>query len=280
MERPCDGRPARAHVLAVVLLVAGLAAAPAQAERSVEVYKARHRTAEALLPLARTALVERGNAVVDAGTNALVLMGEPGAVADALALLEQQDQALRTVLLRYESRRRAELEELGVRVAWSAGAGPFRIGNVSFPGGATGALVSPRARDAEHEGRFQGMLRVLEGQAGRIATGSSVPVTVGRGYWRTTTFATGESGFEAVPRVLGDGRVQVAFRPFEGSVDGRGRERFTDAETTVVVEPGETLAIGGLERDDASRDADAFGGGGSRRVQSETLLLLTVELEE
>ncbi len=249
------------------------------AERRVRVYKVQHRAAEELLPLASAVLGERGNAAVDQHTNALILAGDAAAIAETLEFLTQQDIAPRSVILRYESKSHADLEAAGIHVLWSAGRGSFRIGNAVFPGAKSGAVVAPEHTKTKAEKHFASTLRVLEGRSGRIATGRSVPVTTSDGFYTSTQWVTAESGLEARPRVLSDGRIQVELQPFEGHIDAGGSVHFTGAATSVTLKAGETLVIGGLNQGNRERETSAFSGATQAQNSSEQLLLLSAELE-
>jgi len=264
--------------LAVALLLVSLAAARAEGP-TIEVYKAANRTAEELLPLAETAMGGEGSAALDSGTNSIVLMGPRSAVERTVALLRQQDQRRRTVVIRYQSKRVDELATEQIRVDWSAGSGSVRVGNVIFPGDRTGARVSGRALRSHGENTLAGTLRLLDGEVGHIGSGESVPVHE-RGVFRSsTTFVTAERGFTARPRILSQDRVQVEITPTDDSVDERGRVEFTGAATTVVVKPGETVALGGISR---SSDGQRVGSRvitASEHAKDERVLLLTVDVE-
>ena len=213
LEMPASNRRLALLLLSVLLVAL---TTPADAQRRVEVYRARHRTAGELQPLAATALGEHGSAAVDPGTNSLVIAGEAAAVADALAVLALQDRALRTVLLHYGSRGDTQLQRAGVRIAWSVAGRSLRIGNVVFPDGRSGAVIAAGAGQASASRDLGSMLRILEGQTGRISTGEARPIhTRQHDGWRSTEYVRAETGFEARPRVLPDGRVEVALRPFQ-----------------------------------------------------------------
>lgn len=270
--------PVAGALVLVLALAAGAPAAPG--DRTVKVYDPRHRPAEELLPLARAAIGAEGQALVDRGTNSLLLVGSDAALAETLELLHELDRALRTVVLRYESQRLDSLEARGIRIDWSAGTGDVRIGNAVFPEDRQGVRLRSFAVGTEREGGLAGVVRVLEGQRGRITTGRSVPVTR-RSRWDVdTTWVTAESGFEARPRILDDGRVQVDLFPSEQSVDRRGELRFLDAATRVTVRPGETVVVGAVDRTSRTRASS-----GSRtyaadqKARMERVLLLSVRVE-
>ena len=251
----------------------------AQAERTVHVYRPQSRDAAELMAPAQAALGDAGSAALDPGTNALVLIGEPKAVAAALALLAELDRPSPTVVVHYESQRADELEARGVAIAWSVGTGSVRVGNVHAPPGVD--LLALRPFDVRTKGssRLAGVLRVQDGQSGRIETGTVVPVVHEVSPWEShvgTLSAT--SGFEATPRVQGDGRVRVALEPFEGSLGRGGAIRTSGAATELVVKPGETVAIGGLTQP-SERTTRGLGGAAREERYADWLLLLRVEVE-
>jgi type II secretory pathway component HofQ len=272
-------RRAAFTALALVAALASPMAVPdAGAEGRAEVYRCQHRVADDLLPLAQTALAGEGEAVVDAGTNSVVLIGPPAAVAAAMALLAQQDRPMRTILLHYESTTRSALDAAGVHVAWRAGGGSWSVGTATFPPGDTGAVVALGARAARGTDRLSGILRVVEGQSGRITTGVSVPLATRRGGNVSTEYVTAESGYDARGRVLGDGRVQVDVAPLLSRLRRDGTIAFTGGETSLVLKPGETVVLGGIVRSGSLEDA-GLEGARTRAGEDDTLLLLRAEIE-
>jgi hypothetical protein len=227
-----------------------------------------------------------GRALADRRTNSLVLSGPGQAVESALALLARLDVRARTVLLRYESRSERELASRGARVAWSVATGGVRVGNVVWPG-AGGVAIDVADRAAQRAGALAGQLRILDGQTGRIATGDSVPVTTrrvrpgpaGPTWTESTQLVSADSGFEARPRVLPDGRIELALRPFEASVRADGAVAHSGADTVLLLEPGRTLALGGLLRDARAEGSGALSGAGSSETSDASLLLVSAEIE-
>ncbi len=270
--------PSLVRIAWLGLTLALLCAAPAQAERATHVYRARQRPAEELLPIAQAGLGAGGSAVVDRGSNSLVLSGDPAAIEAALALLAAQDRRQRTVVLRYESRTLSELEASGVRVEWSVRSGGVRVGNARFPRGSSGVTLRLRERSARSSGSFAGQLRLLDGASGRISTGTALPVVRRGRRGATTELLQAESGFEARARVVGDGRVRVQLLPFE-TQPGAGRSLdVTAAETEVELASGETAVIGEIARQ-VSAESDSPASRDDTDTREERVLLLTATLE-
>jgi type II secretory pathway component GspD/PulD (secretin) len=271
--------------LVLLACLAVCLALPAGAQ-VMRLYEVRHRTAEELLPLAETAMSGEGRAMADRRSNTLVLSGSAQAVQGALALLASLDVRARSVLLRYESRSARELAARGARVAWSVDAGGVRVGNVVWPAGG-GLAVHVDDAAAQRSSTLAGQLRILDGQTGRIATGASVPVTTRRvqpgpagPIWtESTRHVSADSGFEARPRVLPDGRIELALRPFEASVRPNGAITHSGADSVLVLEPGRTIAVGGLLRSARSERGGALSGGETSDASDESLLLVTAEIE-
>ncbi len=267
------------RVLAALLAALVFVALAAHAERKVHIYRPLSRSATELLAPAQAALGDGGSAAVDAGTNALVLIGDPPAVDAALAVLEQLDRPLATVILHYESERLEDLAARGIQVAWSVSAGSFRVGNVNAPPGTDLVAIHPYDDKVERKSRLAGTLRVQDGQAGRIETGTTLPIVHSVSPWEQQVgFVSASSGFEARPQLLGDGRVRVSLQPFEGALERGGAVRTSGAATEVTVTPGATVAIGGLTQ---PREQHSRGLGGASDEQSyeDWVLLLRAEVE-
>jgi hypothetical protein len=245
----------------------------------VRVYKARHRVADELLPLAETALAGSGSAVVDHGTNSLVLMGPPGAIAEALGVLEAQDRALRTVVLHYASRERRELEREGVQVEWQAGGGSLRIGNVIDPAAGSHVTAQAGSADERRELALDGVVRILEGQSGRITTGAARPFAVHDASGTSTEWVSADSGFEASVRILGDGRVRVELEPQQARFEPDGEVAHAGGAFSLELAPGRTLAVGGLATASQEERREPLSGAEHRRKDAELLLLLRAEIE-
>ena len=252
--------------------------------RTTLVYEARHRSAAELAPLADASLAGRGSALATDIGNSILLTGDADAVRAALRLLQSLDRSARTVVLHYESRSSQELDAAGLDVAWSAQLGSVRIGNVRTAPGGTQLRLRPFSGSRSGSEELSGTLRILEGGRGRIATGALVPVRVrerSAGRLRSSRVRmAAESGFEARPRILGDGRVQVEIAPFaaEAEAERDGRIATQSAATTVVVGPGETVAIGGIASE-VERRSSAAPALAQESGRGEMLLLLRVELD-
>jgi len=238
LPRVFPRRPAR---LAFACVLAAAVAASATAEQGFHVYRPLGRSAAELQGPAQASLGAEGTATVDAGSNALVLVGEPRAIQATLALLAELDGPRPTVVLHYESRRLTDLEASGIRIDWRVDAGNVRIGNVHAPPGVDLLVIRPFDLRAKRSASLAGILRIQDGQSGQVETGSAVPVVQHVSPWESrATTVSASSGFEARPRVQAD-----------------GRDDLRDRDRRVVHEPGRpkepTLLAGREEQEDGPR---------------------------
>jgi type II secretory pathway component GspD/PulD (secretin) len=264
--------------MCLALAALALAAAAASAERSIEVFRPRHRPAAELLPVAQVALADEGVVALDAGTNALVLAGPPEAVARTLELLRLQDRARAVVVLTWTSRLADELEAAGVRIDWSVEAGDVRVGTPRAPRD-DGVRIEALAQDRSGEGSFAGTLRLLDGEEGEIGAGETAPLLVPHRHGADVVIQSAQSGFRARPRVLGDGRVQVEIVPEQSSLEPGGRVAFTGAATTLTLKPGETVALAGVDASESSTSRGVPEAAASRRSHRSRVLLLRADVE-
>ena len=264
----------------VASLVLALLPNSAGAQRRVQVYKPKHRTAEELVPIAQTVIAGSGSVALDRGSNSLVLIGDPGAVADVLALLSTEDRALRSVLLRYDTRRVRDLAAQGYQLRWTAATGGFRLGNLRISPD-QGSSIRVRASDAMHSlvESFSGKLRVLEGEATRIETGTLLPYETKGSSGTSTEFVNATTGFEAKPRILADGRVQVDLAAFAHQLRLDRNLDSMAASTLVIVKPGAVVVVGSSSEAGSENRAYTLDGTHSVQRRDEMVLLLRVDIE-
>ena len=79
--------------------------------------------------------------------------------------------------------------------------------------------------------------------------------------------------------MLGDGRIELTLRPFDANVRADGSVAGTSAETIVMLDPGRSVAIGGILRESSEQSRSALSGGSDSGAAEETLLLVTADVE-
>ena len=124
-----------------------------------------------------------------------------------------------------------------------------------------------------------GSVRVLEGEWGRIATGNEILLPIGSRRYPDAVRVAAESGLEVRPRILGDGRVRLDLRPFQGSLGRGGVVTRSGADTTLIVTPGETAVVGGLGGSRSSQSRSLLSGGGQSQSARQQVLLVTVQVD-
>lgn len=258
-----------------LLLASADVAAGAQ---HVELYRAKHRPARELVPIARSALGTDGDVTLDARTATLVLNGSPEAVQRALALLGRLDRALRQVVVESEVRTIEERDALAARVEWQTTLGPVRIG--TLPLSRDGLAVVVRGDRSGERSVARARLRVTEGGTGIVRTGTALPVLF-RPYWGTiaTTFAPVETGFEVRVLALEGDQFHLELRPFAGRVEEDGALSYVAAATSITVSAGETVVLAQTSRDGEAGTTDPSGVETSRDHQ-ERVVLISVDVED
>ena len=244
--------------------------------QNLEVYRAKHRPAQELLRIVEATLGDEGQVVLDSRTATLILSGKPSAVRRALAMLEELDRPLRQLALTYEIRELSELEAFSVQVQWKVSLSSAVIG--TLPLTHDGLRVALDGRRDSRRSTSGNMLKILEGGTGLILTGEVFPFVYDP-YWGSATLVPVETGFEAKPTVLGSGRVHLELRPFSGRVDEGGGLRYTAAETSIEVSPGETIVFAEVSR---KVDESSTGLDGVRRESGseQQVLLISVEMQQ
>lgn len=266
-----------AGLIGIVLAVL-LGASNAAAETTSRSYRPQHRAAETLVPLARSVLANEGAAAVDPATNTIVLSGEAEWVDRAHAALAAQDRALRTVVVHTETLRIKDLASAGYEIDWTPGAGLMRQGRVRVRGGPYSPADGSRTYRSRLDEELTATLRILEGETGKIRVGRGVPVR-SRGLVGTTVIVEADSGLLARPLVLPDERVRVDLTPYLGDVDPGGAISSAETATTVIVDPGETVAVAALETRRGVPGGRVFSTVESRSSREGMVVLLRVDLE-
>ena len=218
-------------VFSISLCIAAVVAGEAAAQGSLEVIPLRHRTADQVLPALRP-LMEPGATLTGQGTQ-LIVRTSPANLAELRRALEELDRPLRRL-------------QISVRfddALDSAARGVETSGRVTSRGSSVDVRVQDHQSAATE--RVDQRVQVLEGGRAFISTGRSAPIYDGAGFRETS------SGFEAVPRLAGDGvLVEIAQRR-----DTPARQQAMS--TTVSGRLGQWLDIGGAV-EAASRDESAL----------------------
>ncbi len=248
---------------------------------ALEIYVPRSRPAEELAPLVQVLLAGHGSAVADPHSGKLILSGDPGAIAQALEALRSLDQPVRQYRVESETSTREALDRASASVDGWVEVGDVRIGRVTGP---EGVRLRASAGGAGSSERLAATLVVMEGRSAEIWTGADHPVTTRTieraGPYARVTESTElvpvRSGFRVRLRSAGQEKIEVEITPIVEELGPGGSIRETGASTQIRVGPGESVAIGGLTREETSAEADVFQGAGRRSASSESLLVVRV----
>lgn len=255
------------------LLLAGLLAAGAAAQTTVEVIQLRYRQADQLIPVLQPLLGR--DASISNFQNQLVIRATPAELAQVKSVLASLDTPPKRLLITVRqdadvsaSRREAEVsgsignDQARVTVP---GSGSREVGNVVLRDGDD--RLRARVVDSSQAGseRIGQTVQVLEGYTAFIRAGESRPVrnrqvvrTMVNGQWvdrvvETTDYRDASTGFNVRPRLQGD-RVTLDIDPQRETFDDqrRGAVNVQRVATTVSGRLGEWISLGGIgeERSD------------------------------
>lgn len=224
--------------LRTLLAMLGACIALHAAAQTLEVIPLRHRTAEQLIPALRP-LLEPGG-VLTGQSGQLIVRASPRNIAEIRGALEALDRPLRRleIRVRFDDALAASRQALGVR------------------GEATDreARVELRAHDSDSTAQqvLEQRIQVLEGGRAFISTGESRPIPqrqyiqtpAGVLSQQTIVIQEAQSGFEVVPRLVGDA---VFLDTASGSVRTRLGE-WTELGGAASERSRETGGIGAASR--------------------------------
>jgi type II secretory pathway component GspD/PulD (secretin) len=265
----------------IVLGAALLALALSAAAGGLEIYVPRNRTAEELAPLVQAMLADQGSAVADPHSGKIVLSGEPAAIARALEALRNLDQVVRQYRVESKTSTREALDRASASVSGWIEVGDLLVGRVVGP---EGVRLHASAGGAGSSERVAATVIVMEGRSAEIWTGADYPVTTrtierAGPYARvteSTELVSVRSGFRVRPRSSGPEAIEVEITPIVEELGPKGSIRETGASTQIRVRPGESVAIGGVTRQERSAGADVLRGAERGSGANESLLLVRV----
>ena len=273
----------RALTAGWVLLVATGITARAQ-DWTLERVEVHHRFASEVASSARAALSPDGTLVVDERTNSLLIRDTPAAIALVREVVAAIDVRPVSVILTLRSTDRGRLEERLAEVRWGVRDGDVAVGAPAAPAtdGIHVGLVL-RADELRSTGRAHQTLRVLSGGEGLLSVGGTQAFAGHDGtlHGSTTTFRDFGRSIRARPTVLPDGSIRIALDAgTSGPVGAGGVGEASRATTTVVLQPGESVVIGGVDESAQQAQRSPLRGGGSRSESRSSVLVLSARVDE
>lgn len=277
MTRPASpGSSMRLRNLVFAGLFAFSVVVAAFADRILTVYPVGQTDPELAAEVIRPLLAREDQLIVDARGLRLIVRAEPethGKIAEVIRQLDVPPINVR-IDVEFDEAGRSDRSELGVgargRVTWPASGGD--------PSGGVRVGVSGGMQSDTNDRRTVQSLLVASGREATLRVGESVPqVDWFMEYGRHSGVLVGQVSWQEVgsflvvqPTVIGSGPdIRIRIIPeLSGQVDGQSRRvRFASAATEVTVRAGETVSLGGLQRDESfySRFLLGFSRGGEAR---------------
>lgn len=262
----------RGLAAAFALILAGTA----YADRILTVYPVGQTDPELAAEVLRALLGPEDQLIVDARGGRLIVRAGPETHAQVAEVIRQLDVPPVNVRIDVEFSEAGRVDEAslgaGVRggVRWPASGGD--------PSGSVRVQVSGGMRSDTRDGRTVQSLLVASGREATLRVGESVPqVDWFMEYGRHCGALVGQVSWQEVgsflvvqPTVIGSGPdIRIRIIPeLSGRADGQARRvRFASAATEVTVRAGQTVSLGGLQRDESfySRFLLGFARGGETR---------------
>lgn len=273
-------------IASAALALFTLAAAPASAERAVEVFEIHYSNAAEMKDAVEALLSETGKVSVNERGNALVVVDDARVIEQVRLVLSTLDKKPANIHIDVTFVEKQELERLGVDITWRIGGAGWSVGAGNRKGRGVSADLWAAASKAERKATQS--LVLMEGRPGRIRVGEDTPVTeyfieygIHHGYIsKNVSFRQSGVSFLVRARVAGGGKLVVDLEP-EISYYDRKRETFQvkNASTTITTDDPGTVAIGGVDDGGSSFNSNFLGGVGKRKDSGSFVMILKARSE-
>ena len=233
------------RLLSAILL--SVAATLAAAQQTAEVYET-YLPANKLVPILEQLLGPDDK--ITAYHNKLFVKAPPAVQDELLKVLEEIDRPLRNIQV---SLRFSDNVNLEARENSADGRVVVYHGNSTQSG--VDVQVVSKNRFSTHSDKADHQIRVLEGEQGALDVGQDVPMEqfVLLGPWQSGTvkeYRSVGNQLYVVPRIVQDKiRIEIFTSNQRMKRNSDGKIQKMDAETVVVVEPGEWTPIAGSSQD-------------------------------
>jgi hypothetical protein len=258
---------------ALLLACSALPLSAAWAEE-LEIVALRHRTADELLPLLRPFL-DAGGALSGQGYQLFIRTTASNA-RQLKQMLDSLDRAPRQLVISVRQDRAGESSSRSINADGSVTITDRRV---------TGDLQIG-ASDGRSTGASDAMqtVRVLDGGRAFIAIGTAIPMTFrqlvttpqGLTEVRGTVFYDAVTGFQALPRVVGD-EVTIELAPERTEISATGIER-AQLSTTVRGRLGEWITVGGADQRSESSTSGVLSSSQQSRSSTRSVWLKVEEV--
>lgn len=218
----------------------------------IEVIPLTNRPAFEILPLLAPLLGNTAQ-LIDNGSNLLVKT-TPDKLAEIKAIVSQLDVRQSNLVITVMQSRQTTADELNAaaRVQVNVPTGdPSRSS-----GRIIGHLYQTQDKDADQNTQT---VRTMEGVPAHIKAGNVYPrqSISTYGYATTTELAEATTGFAVIPRLAGE-QVILSVSPWSDRMNGRGQIETQNAQSTLRMNLGEWVELGGVGENSSSRSNSAL----------------------
>ncbi len=211
----------------------------------IEMIPLTNRPAFEIVPLLAPLL---GNSaqLIDNGSNLLVKT-TPERLAEIKAIVSKLDVRQSNLVITVLQSRETNAAELNA-------AAHIQLGDQSRSGGRMiGHLYQTQGKGSDENTQT---VRTLEGVTAHIKTGNVYPRQnfSSFGYPTTTEFTEASTGFAVTPRLTGQ-QVVLSVSPWSDKMNGRGQIETQNAQSTLRINLGEWVELGGVEENSNTDNA-------------------------
>lgn len=256
----CSGAPPLKKLLALIFIT--LLGTSALADDTViEVIPLANRPAFEIMPLLAPLLGNTAQ-LIDNGSNLLVKT-TPDRLAEIKSIVNQLDVRQSNLVITVIQSRQTTADELNAaaRVRLNV-----PVDNPSRSGGRIiGHLYQTQDKNADQNTQT---VRTLDGVPAHIKAGNVYPrqnfsvyvnptTSTTYGYPTTTEFTEATIGFAVIPRLAGN-QVILSVSPWSDKMNGRGQIETQNAQSTIRVNLGEWVELGGIGENSSSSSNGAL----------------------
>jgi len=222
------------------------------AETTIEVIPLTNRPASEILPLLAPLLGNTAQ-LIDNGSNLLVKT-TPDQMAQIKAIVSQLDVRQSNLVITVMQSRQTSADEL------NAMAGVQLNVQANNPSNSSARMIGHiyQTQDKDTDEKTQ-TVRTLEGIPAHITVGNTYPQQnfSGYGYPTTIQYTEATTGFAVVPRLAGQ-QVILSVSPWSDKMNGRGQIETRNAQSTLRMNLGEWVELGGVGESSSSSTSGAL----------------------
>ncbi len=218
----------------------------------IEVIPLTNRPAFEILPLLGPLLGNTAQ-LIDNGSNLLVKT-TPDRLAEIKSIVKQLDVRQSNLVITVMQSRQTNADELNAAARAQLN---VPIDNPSRSGGRViGHLYQTQAKDADESTQT---IRTMEGVPAHIKAGNVYPRQYSStyGYATATEHTEATTGFAVVPRLAGQ-QVILSVSPWSDKMNGRGQIETQNAQSTIRINLGEWVELGGVGENTSSSSNGAL----------------------